>query len=217
MVSIWYTRVNLHTNWLKIIFFVFQTVELSILSLVSEHQYRENHIKISPKFEAISTLLTENLGAPGNSLAVLWLGLWASIEGGPGSIPGQGTKIPETEQLDEKKKKSRNPKFQTLSVYAKWIFVCLSCLFVSNGSSCDALNDYAKVLVDYNNLWKILKEMGIPDHLTCLLRNLYAGQEATEANMDWFKTGKGVHQSCVLSPCLFNLDAEYIIWNAGLN
>ena len=66
-------------------FFVFQTVELSILSLVSEYQYRENHVKISPKFEAISTVLIENLGAPGNSLTVLWLGLRASAEGG--SIP----------------------------------------------------------------------------------------------------------------------------------
>ena len=68
--------------------------------------------------------------------------------------------------------------------------------------------------------WKILKEMGIPDHLTCLLRNLYAGQEATvrtrHGTMDWFKIGKGVHQGCILSPCLFNLFAEYIMRNAGL-
>ena len=62
--------------------------------------------------------------------------------------------------------------------------------------------------------------MGIPDHLTCLLRNMYAGQEATvrtRHGTDWFKIGKGVYQGCILSPCLFNLDAEYIIWNAGLN
>ena len=69
-------------------------------------------------------------------------------------------------------------------------------------------------------MWKILKEMGIPDHLTCLLRNLYAGQEATvragHGTTDWFQIGKGVHQSCILSPCLFNLYAEYIIRNAGL-
>ena len=68
-------------------------------------------------------------------------------------------------------------------------------------------------------LWKILKEMGIPDHLTCLLRNLYAGQEATVRTghgTDWFQIGKGVHQSCILSPCLFNLYAEYIMRNAGL-
>uniref|UniRef100_A0AC11EAV6 Uncharacterized protein n=1 Tax=Ovis aries TaxID=9940 RepID=A0AC11EAV6_SHEEP len=68
--------------------------------------------------------------------------------------------------------------------------------------------------------WKILKEMGIPDHLTCLLRNLYAGQEATvrtgHGTTDWFQTGKGVHQGCILSPCLFNFYAEYIMRNAGL-
>ena len=81
--------------------------------------------------------------------------------------------------------------------------------------------DYAKAFdcVD-NKLWKILKEMGIPDHLTCLLRNLYAGQEATvrtgHGTTDWFQIGKGVHQGCILSPCLFNLYAEYIMRNAGL-
>ena len=68
--------------------------------------------------------------------------------------------------------------------------------------------------------WKILKEMGIPDHLTCLLRNLYAGQEATvrigHGTTDWFQIGKGVHQGCILSPCLFNLHAEYLMRNAGL-
>ena len=74
--------------------------------------------------------------------------------------------------------------------------------------------------VDHNKLWKILKEMGIPDHLTCLLRNLYAGQEATvrtgNGTTDWFLIGKGVHQGCILSPCLFNFYAEYIMRNAGL-
>ena len=69
--------------------------------------------------------------------------------------------------------------------------------------------------------WKILKEMGIPDHLTCLLRNLYAGQEATVGTgygtTDWFQIGKGVHQGCILSPCLFNLYAEYIMRNGGLD
>ena len=74
--------------------------------------------------------------------------------------------------------------------------------------------------VDHNKLWKILKEMGIPDHLTCLLRNLYEGQEATVGNghrtTDWFQIGKRVRQSCILSPCLFNFDAEYIMRNAGL-
>ena len=74
--------------------------------------------------------------------------------------------------------------------------------------------------MDHNKLWKILKEMGIPDHLTCLLRNLYAGQEATvrtgHGTTDWFQIGKGVRQGCILSPCLFNLYAEYIMRNAGL-
>ena len=82
--------------------------------------------------------------------------------------------------------------------------------------------DYAKALdcVDHNKLWKILKEMGIPDHLTCLLRNLYAGQEATvrtgHGTTDWFQIGKRVRQGCILSPCLFNFCAEYITRNAGL-
>ena len=81
--------------------------------------------------------------------------------------------------------------------------------------------DYAKAFdcVDDNKLWKILKEMGIPDHLTCLLRNLYAGQEATvrtgHGTTDWFLIGKGVCQGCTLLPCLFNLYAEYIMRNAG--
>ena len=72
--------------------------------------------------------------------------------------------------------------------------------------------------MDHNNLWKILKEMGISDHLTCLLRNLYARQEATvrTGTTDWFQVGKGVRQGCILSPCLFNLYVEYIMRNAGL-
>ena len=73
----------------------------------------------------------------------------------------------------------------------------------------------------HNKLWKILKEMEIPDHLTCLLRNLYAGQEATvrtgHGTTDWFQIGKGVRQGCILSPCLFNLYAEYIMRNARLD
>ena len=82
--------------------------------------------------------------------------------------------------------------------------------------------DYAKALVyvDHNKLWKILQEMGTPDHLTCLLRNLYAGQEATvrtgHGTTDWFQTGKGVRQGCILSPWLFNFYAEYIMRNSGL-
>ena len=74
--------------------------------------------------------------------------------------------------------------------------------------------------VHHNKMWKILKEMGIPDHLTCLLRNLYAGQGATvrtgHGTTDWFQIGKGEHQSCILSPCLFYLYAEYIMRNTGL-
>ena len=81
--------------------------------------------------------------------------------------------------------------------------------------------DYTKAFdcVDHNKLWKILQEMGIPDHLTCLLSNLYAGQEATlrtgHGTTDWFQIGKGVRQGCILSPCLFNLYAEYIMQMPG--
>ena len=82
--------------------------------------------------------------------------------------------------------------------------------------------DYAKAFdcVDHNKLWKILREMEIPEHLTCLLRNLYEVQEAAvrtaHGTTDWFQIGKGVRQGCILSPCLFNFYAEYIMWNAGL-
>ena len=82
--------------------------------------------------------------------------------------------------------------------------------------------DYAKAFdcVDHNKLWKTLQEMGIPDHLTCFLRNLYAAQEATvrtgHGTTDWFQIGKGVRQGCILSSCLFNLYAGYIMRNAGL-
>ena len=83
--------------------------------------------------------------------------------------------------------------------------------------------DYANAFdcVDHNKLWKILEVMAIPDHLTCLLKNLYAGQEATvrtgHGTTDWFQIGKGARQGCILSPCLFNLHAEYIMRNAGLD
>ena len=82
---------------------------------------------------------------------------------------------------------------------------------------------YAKAVdcVDHSKLWKILKEIRIPDHLTCLLRNLYAGQEATirtgHGTTDWFQIRKGIHQGCILSPYFFNLNAEYIMRNAGLD
>ena len=83
--------------------------------------------------------------------------------------------------------------------------------------------DYAKAFdcVDHNKLWKVLKKMEIPNHLTCLLRNLYEDQEGTVRSIhgttDWFQIGKGIWQGCILSPCLFNLYAEYMIWNAGLD
>ena len=83
--------------------------------------------------------------------------------------------------------------------------------------------DYSKAFdcVDHSKLWKILNEMGIPGHLTCLLRNLYAGQETTVrteyGTMDWFQIGKGVHQVCIVSPCLLNLYAEYIMQNGRLD
>ena len=88
---------------------------------------------------------------------------------------------------------------------------------------CFCFIDYAKAFdtVDHSKLWEILKRTGIPKHLTCLLRNLYAGEEAivrTRYRMrDWFKIGKGVHQGCILSPCLFSLCAEYIMRNTGLD
>ena len=85
------------------------------------------------------------------------------------------------------------------------------CLLITKAFDC----------VDHNKLWKILQEMGIPDHITHLLRNLYAGQEETirtgHGTTDWFQIGKGVHQGCILSPCLFNLYAKYIMRNAGLD
>ena len=92
----------------------------------------------------------------------------------------------------------------------------------SSKKLCFCFIDYVKAFdcVDQNKLWKILKEMGISDHLTWLLRNLYAGQEATvrtgHETTDWFQIGKGVCQGCILSPCLFNLYAEYIMRNSGL-
>ena len=87
---------------------------------------------------------------------------------------------------------------------------------------CFCFIDYAKAFdcVNHNQLWEILKEIGIPDYLTCLLRNLYAGQEATvrtgHGTTDWFQIGKEVRQGCILSPCLFNLYTEYVMRNAGL-
>ena len=91
--------------------------------------------------------------------------------------------------------------------FQKNIYFCF--IYYAKGFNC----------VDHNQLWKILKEMGIPDHLTCLLINLYAGQEGTvrtgHGTTDWFQIGKGVHQGCILSLCLFNIYAESIMRNAG--
>ena len=97
-----------------------------------------------------------------------------------------------------------------------------NCAFMSyNNSNSTVWKQQFFGCVVHNKLWKILKKMGIPDHLTCLPRNLYAGQEATvrtgHGKTNWFQTGKGVHQVCILPPCLFNLHAEYIMWNAELD
>ena len=98
------------------------------------------------------------------------------------------------------------------SKFQKNIYFCFNFCFI----------DYAKAFdwVDHNKLWKTLKEMGIPDHLSCLLRNLYAAQEATvrpgNGTTDWFQRGKGVCQGCILSPCLFLFYSEYIMRNTGL-
>ena len=117
-------------------------------------------------------------------------------------------------------RKSRGPRDQIANI--RWI--CEKAReFQKNIYFC--FIDLAKTFdcVDHHKLWKILKEvgMGIPNHLTCLLRNLYAGQEAIvrtgHETTDWFQIGKGVHQGCLLSPCLFNLYAEYIMQNSGLD
>ena len=114
-------------------------------------------------------------------------------------------------------RKGRGTRDQTASVY--WI-IEKAREFQKNQL---LLIDYAKDFdcVDHNKLWEILKEMGIPGHLTYLLRNMYADQEATvrtgHGTTDWFQIGKGVHQHCILSPCLFNSYAEYIMRNAGLD
>ena len=110
--------------------------------------------------------------------------------------------------------------FLTLNVGYLFTAVPANCSHCSLGIIYFCFIDYAKAFdcVDHNKLWKILKEMGIRDHLTCLLRNLYAGQEATvrtgHGTTDWLQIGKGVHQGCILSPCLFNFYAEYIKRNS---
>ena len=112
-------------------------------------------------------------------------------------------------------RKGRGTRDQTANI--RWI-IEKARKFQKNIYLC--FTDYAKAFVWITINWKILKEMGIPDHVTCLLRNLYAGQEATvrtgHGTIDWFQIGKGVHQGCILSLCLFNLYAEYIMRNTGL-
>ena len=116
-----------------------------------------------------------------------------------GSRKGRGTRdqIANIQRITEK-----------LREFHKNIYFC----FIDYAKACDC--------VDHNQLWKILQEMGIPEHITCLLRNLYAGQESTvrtgHGTTDWFQIGKGVRQGCILSPCLFNFSAEYIMRNAEL-
>ena len=112
-------------------------------------------------------------------------------------------------------KYSQHGQFQKKQEFQKNIYFC----FIDYTKAFDVVTD--KPCVDHNKLWKILQEMGTPDHLACLLRNLYAGQEATvrtrHGTTDWFQIGKEVHQGCILSPCLFNLYTEYITQNAGLD
>ena len=115
-------------------------------------------------------------------------------------------------------RKGRGTRDQIANIY--WI-IAKAREFQKN--ICFCFIDYAKAFdcVDHNKLWEILQEMGMPDHLTCLLRNLYAGQEETvrtgHGMTECFQIRKGVSQSCMLSPCLFNLYAEYIMRNAGLD
>ena len=137
----------------------------------------------------------------------------------PGGLPPWGHKRVKHELMT---KNNRNIVSFIKGIY--WSAVCFiekAREFQKNNYFC--FINYAKAFdcVDHNKLWNIFNEMGIPDHITCLLKNLYAGQEATIRNghetTDWFQIRKGVCQGCVLSPCLFNLYAKYIMKNAGLD
>ena len=137
-------------------------------------------------------------------------------------VPKAGTLLPPVHStfpdVQAGFRKGRGTRDQTASI--RWI-IEKAREFQKNIFFC--FIDYAKVFdyVDHNELWKILQKMGIPDHLTCLLRNLYADQEATvrtgHGTTDWFQIGKRVRQGCILSPCLFNLYAEYIMWKPRLD
>ena len=124
----------------------------------------------------------------------------------------------ELQDVQARLRKGRGTRDQIANIY--WI-IKKAREFQKNIYFCSIDDAKAFDCVDNNKLWKNLKEMGIPDHLTCLLRNLYTGQEATVRTghgiTDWFQIGKGVHQGCIMSPCLFNLYAEYIMRNAGLH
>ena len=117
-------------------------------------------------------------------------------------------KLPTSAGLSKKQKKKSTSEEKKIYLEKKIYFCFIGCV---KAFDC----------MDHNKLWKILKEMGIPDHLTCLIRNLYAGQEAAvrtgHGTTAWFRIGKGVHQGCILSTCLFNLYAEYFMRNAGLD
>ena len=125
---------------------------------------------------------------------------------------------PELPNVQADFRKGRGTRDQIANIH--WI-IEKATAFQKNIYFCFIDNAKAFNYVDHNKLWKILQEMGIPGHLTCLLRNLYAGQEATvrigHGTTDWFHIVKGVHQGCILSPCLFNFYTEYIMRNAGLN
>ena len=130
--------------------------------------------------------------------------------------PSQASTVRELTDVQAGFRKGRGTRDQTANIH--WI-IEKAREFQENIYFC--FMNYTLACVDHKKLWKILQEMGIPDHLTCLLRNLHAGQEATVRTghgiTDWFQTGKGVRQGYILSPCLFNLYAEYIMRNARLN
>ena len=154
-------------------------------------------------------------------IQVNWVTCWWSVHH-PATI-SKFYMLKKYHQAATKRRCSRKNSRMDPNIPASWCNNCILpsfTVFQKNIYLC--FIDYVKAFdfVDHNQLWKILKEMGIPDHLICLLRNLYAGQEATvrtgHGTTDWFQIGRGVCQVCILSPCLFNFYAEYIMRNAGL-